>query len=95
MQAEYEREGVDWSYIEFVDNQDVLDLLEGKLGVLDLLDETCRFPTASASDLAAKLHAAPACKGSARFGRPKKAAGAGAFTIEHYAGPVTYQVRAS
>ena len=41
-QAEYEREAIDWSYIEFVDNQDVLDLIEGRLGVLDLLDETCR-----------------------------------------------------
>ena len=39
-QAEYEREKIDWSYIEFVDNQDVLDLIERKpLGILDLLDE--------------------------------------------------------
>jgi myosin-5 len=41
-QAEYELEAIDWSRVEFVDNQDVLDLIEGKLGVLDLLDETCR-----------------------------------------------------
>jgi myosin heavy subunit len=46
-QAEYEREEIDWSYIQFVDNQDVLDLIEGRLGVLDLLDEQCRFPTAT------------------------------------------------
>ena len=44
-QAEYEREAIDWSYITFVDNQDVLDLIEKKpLGILDLLDECCRFP---------------------------------------------------
>lgn len=42
LQAEYEREAIDWSYISFIDNQDVLDLIEGKLGVLDLLDEQCR-----------------------------------------------------
>jgi myosin heavy subunit len=42
LQAEYEREAIDWSYISFVDNQDVLDLIEGRLGVLDLLDEQCR-----------------------------------------------------
>jgi hypothetical protein len=24
--------------------QDVLDLIEARMGVLDLLDETCRFP---------------------------------------------------
>lgn len=44
MQAEYEKEEIEWSYIEFVDNQDVLDLIEAKMGILDLLDETCRFP---------------------------------------------------
>jgi myosin-5 len=27
-QEEYEKEEIDWSYIEFVDNQDVLDLIE-------------------------------------------------------------------
>jgi hypothetical protein len=27
-QEEYTKEQIDWSYIEFVDNQDVLDLLE-------------------------------------------------------------------
>ena len=44
-QAEYEKEQIDWSYIEFVDNQDVLDLIERKpMGILDLLDEQCRFP---------------------------------------------------
>jgi hypothetical protein len=42
-QAEYEREKIDWSYIEFVDNQDVLDLIEGKMGILDLLDEQCKW----------------------------------------------------
>lgn len=27
-QEEYTKEEIDWSYIEFVDNQDVLDLIE-------------------------------------------------------------------
>lgn len=27
-QAEYQNEEIDWSYVEFVDNQDVLDLIE-------------------------------------------------------------------
>ena len=27
-QEEYSKEEIDWSYIEFVDNQDVLDLIE-------------------------------------------------------------------
>lgn len=28
--------------LQFVDNQDVLDLIEGKMGILDLVDEQCR-----------------------------------------------------
>lgn len=27
-QEEYTKEKIDWSYIEFVDNQDILDLIE-------------------------------------------------------------------
>lgn len=27
-QEEYRKEKIDWSYVEFVDNQDVLDLIE-------------------------------------------------------------------
>jgi myosin heavy subunit len=42
---EYEREAIDWSYIDFVDNQDVLDLIEKKnTGIISLLDEACMFP---------------------------------------------------
>eukprot|EP00798_Chlamydomonas_sp_ICE-L_P027113 gene27113-2338_t len=88
-QAEYEREKIDWSYIEFVDNQDVLDLIEGKVGILDLVDETCRFPTAKASDLAQKLYNTGSCKDSKRFSKPKISNTA--FTIDHYAGMVTYE----
>eukprot|EP00197_Chlamydomonas_leiostraca_P009765 CAMPEP_0202867474 /NCGR_PEP_ID=MMETSP1391-20130828/9454_1 /ASSEMBLY_ACC=CAM_ASM_000867 /TAXON_ID=1034604 /ORGANISM="Chlamydomonas leiostraca, Strain SAG 11-49" /LENGTH=1634 /DNA_ID=CAMNT_0049547521 /DNA_START=190 /DNA_END=5094 /DNA_ORIENTATION=- len=88
-QAEYEREKIDWSYIQFVDNQDVLDLIEGKMGVLDLLDEQCRFPTSTGADLAQKLYSTSTCKDSKRFSKPKRSNTA--FTIDHYAGDVTYE----
>ena len=52
LQEEYAREGIDWSYVEFVDNQDCLDLLEGTssapgLAVFPLIDEACRLPRAT------------------------------------------------
>ena len=56
-QAEYEREAIDWSYITFVDNQDVLDLIEKPLGILDLLDEQCRFPRVRCRNAVAGLKA--------------------------------------
>ena len=41
-QEEYVREKISWSFIDFYDNQPCIDLIEAKLGVLDLLDEECR-----------------------------------------------------
>lgn len=41
-QEEYVREELTWSRIEFSDNQQCIHLIEGPLGLLDLLDEECR-----------------------------------------------------
>uniref|UniRef100_A0A1B0AF96 Myosin motor domain-containing protein n=1 Tax=Glossina pallidipes TaxID=7398 RepID=A0A1B0AF96_GLOPL len=41
-QEEYLKEGIDWTMIDFYDNQPCIDLSESKLGVLDLLDEEYR-----------------------------------------------------
>lgn len=41
-QEEYLKEGIAWTMIDFYDNQPCIDLIESKLGVLDLLDEECR-----------------------------------------------------
>ncbi|GLI66202.1 hypothetical protein VaNZ11_009901 [Volvox africanus] len=90
-QAEYEREGVDWSYISFRDNADVLDLLEGRMGLMDLLDELCRFPKATAEDLAHKYRSSNTVSANARFMRLNRPATA--FGVEHYAGSVTYSTQ--
>jgi myosin V len=36
------REKINWTFIDFFDNQPCIDLIEGKLGILSLLDEVCR-----------------------------------------------------
>jgi hypothetical protein len=43
-QAEYVAEGVPWTMVEYHNNDDVLELIEGKLGVLSLLNEQCMMP---------------------------------------------------
>ena len=48
-QDEYLREQITWSFIDFHDNQPCIDLIEGKLGILDLLDEECRVSVLSCS----------------------------------------------
>lgn len=41
-QEEYVREELAWNRIEFSNNQLCINLIEGQLGILDLLDEECR-----------------------------------------------------
>nr|KAJ0228604.1 hypothetical protein LSAT_V11C100029560 [Lactuca sativa] len=84
----YTKEEINWSYIEFVDNQDILDLIEKKPGgILALLDEACMFPRSTHITFAEKLY--QTFKGHKRFSKPKLAKTD--FTICHYAGDVTYQ----
>ncbi|XP_057807584.1 myosin-12 isoform X2 [Salvia miltiorrhiza] len=87
-QEEYTKEEIDWSYVEFVDNQDVLDLLEKKPGgIIALLDEACMFPKSTHETFAQKMY--QTYKAHKRFSKPKLARTD--FTINHYAGDVTYQ----
>ncbi|KMS96868.1 hypothetical protein BVRB_8g199440 [Beta vulgaris subsp. vulgaris] len=87
-QEEYTKEEINWSYIEFVDNQDVLDMIEKKPGgVIALLDEACMFPKSTHETFAQKLYQTfPKHK---RFQKPKLSRTS--FTICHYAGEVMYQ----
>ncbi|KAL6516153.1 hypothetical protein OROGR_019458 [Orobanche gracilis] len=87
-QEEYTREEIDWSYIEFVDNQDVLDLIEKKPGgIVALLDEACMFPKSTHETFSNKLY--QTFKNHKRFVKPKLSRTD--FTIAHYAGEVQYQ----
>ncbi|KAK1390713.1 Myosin-8 [Heracleum sosnowskyi] len=87
-QEEYTKENIDWSYIEFEDNQDVLDLIEKKPGgIIALLDEACMFPRSTHKSFAEKLY--QTFSNHKRFQKPKLSQTA--FTIRHYAGDVTYQ----
>nr|GMC65451.1 myosin-17-like [Ipomoea batatas] len=87
-QEEYEKEEINWSYIEFVDNQDVLDLIEKKPGgIIALLDEACMFPKSTHETFSQKLY--QTFVKNKRFIKPKLSRTS--FTISHYAGEVTYQ----
>ncbi|XP_050147411.1 myosin-6-like isoform X1 [Malus sylvestris] len=87
-QEEYTKEEIDWSYIEFVDNQDILDMIEKKPGgIIALLDEACMFPRSTHETFAQKLY--QTFKNHKRFTKPKLSQSD--FTICHYAGDVTYQ----
>ncbi|MED6220130.1 hypothetical protein PIB30_041902 [Stylosanthes scabra] len=80
-QERYTKEGIDWSYLEFVDNQDKPG------GIIALLDEACMFPKSTHDTFATKLY--QTFKDNKRFIKPKLARSD--FTVVHYAGEVQYQ----
>lgn len=87
-QAEYEKEGIDWSYIEFIDNQDILDVIERRAnGIISLLDESCMLGSSTDEHFVHKLYSS--LQNDTRFSKPKLTQTA--FTLSHYAGEVTYE----
>ncbi|ORX90250.1 hypothetical protein K493DRAFT_325932 [Basidiobolus meristosporus CBS 931.73] len=90
-QEEYIKEEIGWQFIEFSDNQPCIDVIEGKLGVLALLDEESRMPKGSDLSLVSKLYKQlDVPEKNAFFKKPKFSNEA--FTICHYAHDVTYEV---
>ncbi|RAL60172.1 hypothetical protein DID88_000796 [Monilinia fructigena] len=88
-QEEYLREEIDWTFIDFSDNQPCIDLIEGKLGVLSLLDEESRLPMGSDEQFVTKLHHNFAADKNKFYKKPRF--GKSSFTVCHYAIDVTYE----
>ncbi|QRV99788.1 Myosin head (motor domain) [Ceratobasidium sp. AG-Ba] len=89
-QEEYVREQINWTFIDFSDNQPCIDVIEGKLGVLALLDEESRLPSGTDSSFLTKLLSQlDNPKNKNVFKKPRF--GNSAFTIAHYALDVTYE----
>lgn len=88
-QEEYLREEIDWKFIDFSDNQPCIDLIEGKLGILSLLDEESRLPMGSDESFVTKLHHNFSNEKHSFYKKPRF--GKSAFTVCHYAVDVTYE----
>ncbi|KAL6455769.1 hypothetical protein MHYP_G00356200 [Metynnis hypsauchen] len=92
-QEEYQREGIEWSFIDFgLDLQPCIDLIERPAnppGVLALLDEECWFPKATDKTFVDKLVQE---QGShTKFQKPRQLKDKADFCIIHYAGRVDYK----
>ncbi|XP_035529572.1 unconventional myosin-X [Morone saxatilis] len=88
-QLEYNREGVQWDAIDWMDNAECLDLIEKKLGLLALVNEESRFPKGTDFTLLEKLHSRHST--NPYYVKPRLADHQ--FGIKHYAGEVLYDVR--
>uniref|UniRef100_A0A8C0YBG9 Myosin X, like 1 n=1 Tax=Cyprinus carpio carpio TaxID=630221 RepID=A0A8C0YBG9_CYPCA len=88
-QLEYNREGIHWEAIDWMDNAECLDLIEKKLGMLALINEESRFPKGTDFTLLEKLHSRHST--NPYYVKPRLADHQ--FGIKHYAGEVLYDVR--
>lgn len=86
-QEEYLKEGIQWKMIDFYDNQPCIDLIETKLGILDLLDEECRMPKGSDKSWVEKLY--DKCAKAEHFSKPRLSQTA--FIVKHFADNVEYE----
>jgi myosin V len=88
-QEEYQREGIAWEFIEFPDNQDVIDLIDKKpTGIISILTDQC--VTARGSDKLFADAMYKQCEAHNRFEASSLQKGSLKFVINHYAGPVVY-----
>ncbi|XP_030396539.1 unconventional myosin-Vb-like [Gopherus evgoodei] len=87
-QEEYMKEEIPWTFIDFYDNQPCIDLIEARLGILDLLNEECKMPKGSDASWAQKLYDKH-LHHSPHFQKPKMSTEA--FIVHHFAGKVEYQ----
>lgn len=91
-QEEYVKEEINWTFIDFSDNQPCIDVIEGKLGVLSILDEESRLPAGTDASFLQKLNAQILPKPEFKNVYKKPRFGNSSFTIAHYALDVTYEV---
>ncbi|XP_078286551.1 myosin-9 isoform X1 [Rhinoraja longicauda] len=92
-QEEYQREGIEWNFIDFgLDLQPCIDLIEKSAsppGILALLDEECWFPKATDKTFVEKVVQEQGTH--PKFQKPKQLKDKADFCIMHYAGKVDYK----
>ncbi|XP_049321998.1 unconventional myosin-Vb isoform X4 [Astyanax mexicanus] len=86
-QEEYMKEQIPWTLIDFYDNQPCIDLIEAKLGILDLLDEECKVPKGTDQNWTQKLYSQHLK--SDHFEKPRMSNTS--FIVVHFADKVEYQ----
>ncbi|XP_031755052.1 unconventional myosin-Vc isoform X2 [Xenopus tropicalis] len=87
-QEEYMKEDIPWTLIDFYDNQIVIDLIEAKMGILDLLDEECLLPQGTDENWLQKLYNNYLNK-NPLFEKPRMSNRS--FIIQHFADKVEYK----
>lgn len=85
-EQEYLQEGIEFKSFEFQNNEDLIEVFMGPLGLFALLDEESKFPKATDISLINKFHSNFTF--TQRYVRSK--GNDVSFAINHYAGRVVY-----
>ena len=94
----YNQEGISYTQIEYLDNQDVIDLIEAKgTGIFSMLDEESKLPNRSDKHFGQQIHSRH--KKHFRLDVPRKSKVPShrklneeeGFLVRHFAGAVCYQ----
>jgi myosin-5 len=83
---EYEKECIQFDTIDFVDNQDTLELIHTLL--FKTLDDQCKLPNPTDKRFTGQLYTV--CSAHPKFILTSKLQRDGLFSIQHFAGPVVY-----
>ncbi|KAG2221465.1 hypothetical protein INT45_005006 [Circinella minor] len=89
-QEEYVRENIDWTFIDFSDNQKCIEMIEAKMGILSLLDEESRLPSGSDQGFCNKLYSNFGTQTYQNYFKKPRFSN-NAFTVVHYAHDVQYE----
>ncbi|KAG8233488.1 hypothetical protein J437_LFUL013737, partial [Ladona fulva] len=90
-QEEYKREGISWTHMTFIDNQDILDLIgQQSLNIMSLIDEESKFPKGTDQTMLAKINSAN--HANKNYLKPKSDTTT-SFGLSHFAGVVFYDIR--
>lgn len=94
----YEKEGLNLKKVDFIDNQDCIQLLEAKsIGIFDLLDEESKLPKPSAQHFTQSVHSINkshfrlALPRTSKLKSHREIRDDEGFLIRHFAGAVCYE----
>jgi myosin-1 len=89
-QEEYQDEAIKWENVSYFNNKPCVELIEGRNGIMSILDEECLFPQGTDQTYLAKL--IRVCSNHKFFKSMDPKVQSNVFSMEHYAGEVTYTV---
>lgn len=87
-QKEYKNEGIAWNEIEFPDNSICIQMIQGRVGIIDLLEEECKLPRGSDKAFTSKMNRL--LEGTHTYSCVKRFVDS-KFVVHHYAGQVEYE----